>query len=201
MRNQAQWVLWVADDFALARMTRRCWGRPERLKENAPLAHDRAERLITALGRQPHYRVSSAGRTWRGGGAGGTTCRRRAGDRGSGHGMGRERSAGTRAGQPVQQPRRGLAGQADGGGDDAVVDLGATGKPMAQMEFFSPWPSGMPQLSPERVFEPFASGRPSGLGLGLYQARKSLREAGGDLYATPSPEGLGFRLMLPVPSP
>ena len=78
---------------------------------------------------------------------------------------------------------------------------GATGKPMAQMEFFSPWPSGMPQLSPERVFEPFASGRPSGLGLGLYQSRKSLREAGGDLYATPSPEGLGFRLMLPVPSP
>ncbi|MFA6921597.1 MAG: hypothetical protein WC216_07105 [Gallionella sp.] len=53
------------------------------------------------------------------------------------------------------------------------------------------------QLPPEKLFEPFASGRPGGLGLGLYQAHKSLLEAGGDLAAQVCDQQLCFRLSLP----
>ena len=53
------------------------------------------------------------------------------------------------------------------------------------------------QLPPEKLFEPFASGRPGGLGLGLYQAHKSLREAGGDLLAELQQDNILFLLSLP----
>jgi len=53
------------------------------------------------------------------------------------------------------------------------------------------------QLPPEKLFEPFASGRPGGLGLGLYQARQSLTEAGGDLLAELQQDTIIFRLSLP----
>jgi signal transduction histidine kinase len=52
-------------------------------------------------------------------------------------------------------------------------------------------------LPPERLFEPFASGRPGGLGLGLYQAHKSSIEAGGDLLAELCDDQICFRLTLP----
>ncbi len=51
--------------------------------------------------------------------------------------------------------------------------------------------------SPERLFEPFASGRPGGLGLGLYQARKSLHEAGGELLAEMQGRNICFLLNMP----
>ena len=54
---------------------------------------------------------------------------------------------------------------------------------------------------PDKLFEPFASGRPGGLGLGLYQARKSLNEAGGELRAEPSEAGLRFLLRMPARAP
>ncbi len=72
---------------------------------------------------------------------------------------------------------------------------------MAELDFFCPWPPETAPLVPEKLFEPFATGRPSGLGLGLYQARKSLREAGGDLQARAAPEGLSFLLRLPAGAP
>ena len=53
------------------------------------------------------------------------------------------------------------------------------------------------RLPPEKLFEPFASGRPGGLGLGLYQAHKSLREAGGDLLAELHEDNICFMLNLP----
>ncbi len=201
MRNQAQWVLWVADDFAACEDDAVLLGAARRLKENAPLARDRAERLITALGRNPV--TESPTRVELGEAAAQAA-----------------RLAGVEPvieGHSVGWVEKGLLARAldnlfsnlgaawrDKPGVAVIMKLStsdATGKPMAKMEFFSPWPAGMPQLAAERVFEPFASGRPSGLGLGLYQARKSLRQAGGDLHATPSPEGLEFRLALPVPLP
>ena len=57
------------------------------------------------------------------------------------------------------------------------------------------------QLSPERLFEPFASGRPGGLGLGLYQARKHLFEAGGELAAEIQGRNICFLLNLPGTEP
>jgi signal transduction histidine kinase len=50
-----------------------------------------------------------------------------------------------------------------------------------------------PHLStpwPERPFEPMQT--PTGSGLGLYQARRSLRDVGGDLTAHLTPEGIAF---------
>jgi nitrogen-specific signal transduction histidine kinase len=68
---------------------------------------------------------------------------------------------------------------------------------MAELRFFSPWPDAQARISPVRLFEPFASGRPGGLGLGLYQARKSLQEAGGDLSAEVDAFGITFFLTIP----
>ena len=50
-----------------------------------------------------------------------------------------------------------------------------------------------PHLStpwPERPFEPMQT--TTGSGLGLYQARRSLRDVGGDLTAQPTSEGIAF---------
>jgi len=59
----------------------------------------------------------------------------------------------------------------------------------------------MAQLPPERLFEPFASGHPGGLGLGLYQARRCLFEAGGDLLAEVCENHICFQLRLPDDKP
>lgn len=53
------------------------------------------------------------------------------------------------------------------------------------------------QLPAERLFEPFSSGRPGGLGLGLYQAQKSIQQAGGDLTAELGENDIFFLLSLP----
>ncbi len=55
-------------------------------------------------------------------------------------------------------------------------------------------------INTETLFEPFTSGRPGGLGLGLYQARKSMLEAGGNLAAIICGSNLCFSLSLPVTS-
>ncbi len=47
---------------------------------------------------------------------------------------------------------------------------------------------------PRRPFEPLKN--PLGSGMGLYQARRSLREAGGDLHADETPGGVVFALRL-----
>lgn len=54
------------------------------------------------------------------------------------------------------------------------------------------------QLAPEKLFEPFASGRPGGLGLGLYQAHKSVRQIGGELIAEICDQNICFQLSLPT---
>lgn len=55
------------------------------------------------------------------------------------------------------------------------------------------------KFSPEKLFEPYASSRPGGLGLGLYQARNSLREAGGNLTAEAHDQNIVFFITLPKP--
>jgi len=74
-------------------------------------------------------------------------------------------------------------------------------KATAEIQLLSPLPPEAEQIAPEKLFEPFASGRPGGLGLGLYQARQSLREAGGDLQASLSAVGISFALHMPAEAP
>lgn len=53
---------------------------------------------------------------------------------------------------------------------------------------------------PERLFEPFWSNKPDGLGIGLYQARQLLETAGGTLSAFTTPAGqLQFQLLVALP--
>ena len=56
---------------------------------------------------------------------------------------------------------------------------------------------GIPAAARERVFEPFVSGKPSGMGLGLAVSRAIAEAHGGTLEAMPGPHGV-FRLLLPV---
>jgi hypothetical protein len=201
MRNQAQWVLWVADDFASSEGDASMLSAAHRLRDNAGLARDRAERLIAALGRHPmieqassvelHVAARQAARlagvepviegealVWVA-----TGLLARALDNLFGN-----LAAGWRE-TPTVTPRLSLQTISSGG--SRIVEL----------DFFCPWPPGIKPLAQEKIFEPFASGRPSGLGLGLYQARKSLREAGGDLQARAEAEGLRFLLRLPASAP
>lgn len=53
---------------------------------------------------------------------------------------------------------------------------------------------------PERLFEPFWSNKPDGLGIGLYQAKQLLETAGGTLRAVITPAGqLQFQIAVPLP--
>jgi hypothetical protein len=91
------------------------------------------------------------------------------------------------------QPRAELAmepPQADAG---MGTDMGT----VAHLILWCPLPASGMGLAPEKLFEPFASGRPGGLGLGLYQARQSLRDAGGTLTAAVVGAQLRFELNLP----
>jgi putative PEP-CTERM system histidine kinase len=55
-----------------------------------------------------------------------------------------------------------------------------------------------PEFIRDRLFQPFASTKREGLGIGTYQARELLRAAGGDLIVTSRPgRGTTMRILLP----
>jgi signal transduction histidine kinase len=199
MRNLAQWVGWVCADFSASTGQQDLLVVAARLQRNAPLAQERAKRLIEALGKNPEYE---------------SAC-----DVDLGLAI---RQAAHLAGVEVQLIGQANAWMAHGHLArvldnllsnltpnwresqtrmplmqlQTVFDL-QTHRSVAEVEFFSPWCTQGLRIAPEKLFEPFASGRSGGLGLGLYQARKSLREAGGELCASVSESGLGFTLRMP----
>jgi len=203
MRNLAQWVGWVCADFAACADADALQAAARRLKDNAPLAQERAHRLIAALGKQPvsdnprqidlrqvitkaahlagiEVTISGEAQAWI---ARGLLARALDNLFSNLAPNWRENPAA----RPVLQLR--------------TIGASPTRAEMAEIDFFSPWPEPGGRLAPDKLFEPFASGRPGGLGLGLYQARKSLHEAGGDLQATPSEAGLSFLLSMPAHAP
>jgi signal transduction histidine kinase len=49
-----------------------------------------------------------------------------------------------------------------------------------------------------RLFEPFVTGKPNGVGIGLALSRRIARAHGGDLVHEEAPAGAAFRLILPM---
>jgi signal transduction histidine kinase len=58
---------------------------------------------------------------------------------------------------------------------------------------------GLPEASPDRIFEAFYTTKASGLGMGLSICRSIVEAHGGRLWATPNePRGAVFCMMLPI---
>jgi len=203
MRNLAQWVGWVCADFSDCSEPDGLLTAARRLQRNAPLAQERAKKLIASLGhgaanespsevdlRQAVVRAAHL-----------------AGVEVSLDGEARAWIAQALLARALDNLFSNLAPNwRDPAAAKPVLQLStklveASATPMACLHFFSPWPDSAVQIAPEKLFEPFASGRPGGLGLGLYQARKSLREAGGDLTARCEAQGLVFLLNIPGVNP
>lgn len=199
MRNLAQWVGWVGTDFVQADTPEVLMRVAQRLQGNAPLVLERAQRLMAALG---NGRQASTPRT--------VPLRnaleqaaRLAGIEISIQGDNTawiapellERALDNLLSNLATDWREGLTLA-----PSAVIDapLASAGPgAQARVALACPLPPRGLDLPPEKLFEPFASGRPGGLGLGLYQARHCLREAGGELHATVVDQQLRFTLLLP----
>lgn len=205
MRNLAQWVDWVSTDFSACTTPEALLAAAGRLRDNAPLAQERARRLFDALGQRSAgdkaewtdlrpvilQAARMCGLEPRIEGEAGAWVARDLLTRALDNLFG-NLAAVWREHLAVQPALRLCVSSATGRA--AVSEV-------SELHFHSPWPDDLPPLSAEKIFEPFASGRPGGLGLGLYQARKSLREAGGDLLADPGPDGIDFVLRLPAQPP
>ncbi len=203
MRNLAQWVGWVGADFAACADPQALLAAARRLQENAPLAQERAQRLIGALGKKPisespgeiDLRLAIA------------RAAQLAGVEVILSGQAQAWIAHDLLARVLDNLLANLAPNWRAvEAEKPTMQLRMTGasettQAMAEIEFSSPWRAVSEQIPAEKLFEPFASGRPGGLGLGLYQARKSLREAGGELRAVPSEAGLSFMLRMPAKAP
>ncbi len=198
MRNLAQWVSWVGTDFAQADTPEALTRVAQRLQSNAPLVLERAQRLMAALGKDPqastpcevHLRnaleqaarlagveitISGDATTW----------------------MAPElleRALDNLLGNLARDWREGLTLA-----PTAMITPPPPSQPDALVcvSLVCPLPPQGLDMPPEKLFEPFASGRPGGLGLGLYQARHCLRTAGGDMHASVADQSLQFTLLLP----
>ena len=189
MRNLTQWVTWVSADFVNAHTEPELLAAAVRLRDNAPLAQERAQRLNAALVKPAapsvpaEMQVEDALQK----------AARLAGIELTVHGR-----------AVAWMPPEILARALDNLFSNLALDWreGLTTQPVAELGahrlvLTCPLPPNGMALAPERLFEPFASGRPGGLGLGLFQARQCLRESGGDLRASLHGDQLQFELLLP----
>ena len=200
MRNLAQWVDWVSSDFAACQQDDELLAAARRLRDNAPLAQERARRLFDALGQrhqdETHHPVDLRPAILQ--------AARMCGLEPALEGNARAQVAPALLARALDNLFNNLAKVwRETATDHPTMQLHTT-PPDGQhtdhceLHFHCPWLPGLPPLPAEKIFEPFASGRPGGLGLGLYQARKSLRETGGDLLATATAQGIDFRLQFPM---
>ena len=198
MRNLAQWVSWVSTDFVQADSDLSLMAAARRLQTNAPLALERAQRLTSALGKNsqtgaPHPVVLRDALV---------QAARLAGIELPIEGDATawiapellERALDNLLGNLAADWRE---GQTEAPRVFISVVQGPDGGGLAQILLVCPLPPEGLELPPEKLFEPFASGRPGGLGLGLYQARTCLRDAGGELHATVVEQQLQFALRIP----
>ena len=192
LRNLAQWVGWLATDFATATDEAQLLVIAKRLKNSAPHAALRAKHILDATCKTPSDTPAAAYSL--------ATIIQEAAD---------HAGISVRIVQDAQVfSRRELLNRTLDNLFTNVAPLlrlhtdlsiGVTitheaGKVNACINL--PRLAEISQLPPENLFEPFSSGRPGGLGLGLYQAHKSLLEAGGDLTAEICDDHICFLLTL-----
>ena len=197
MRNMAQWVSWVSADFAAAAGDAALLAAAKRLRENAPLALERANRLNAALGRGAQEADAARATDLR---LALEQAAQLAGLEIAIEGAASAWIAPALLSRTLDNLLSNLAlhwREGQGERPQAVLQADAASPGMASLRLRCPVPAAGLALPTEKLFEPFASGRPGGLGLGLYQARKSLREAGGDLLATRQSDHLAFELLIP----
>jgi signal transduction histidine kinase len=89
------------------------------------------------------------------------------------------------AGMRPALPRR-IAVSAEARGTDVVISVDDSGPGIA------------PSVT-SRLFDPFVTSKPSGMGLGLSLSRRLLRHQGGDLWSEPSHLG-GARFVVRIPT-
>ncbi len=195
LRNLAQWVTWLADDFPSEQSDASLLGAAKRVAKSVPHAAARAQRILAATRRiQPdelHAQIVELAHTMH--------------QAAELAGIAIEVTGDARVYLRLDLLERAL--------DNLFTNVAPLlrARPDASLPVtIAPQQHSasvlivMPQLSsatlthPEKLFEPFSSGRVGGLGLGLYQARKSLREAGGDLSAEPCAQGIRYTLTLPL---
>lgn len=76
---------------------------------------------------------------------------------------------------------------------------GADGRPLGVRVSFADNGLGIEAGGKERLFDPFYTTKPEGLGLGLYTSQRIVREHGGEIQAESQPgEGTQVRVWLPL---
>lgn len=197
LRNLAQWVAWLAMDFAAAQDEQHLLWIAQRLRTSAPHAALRAQHILEASCKTRNTPVSEV-------------VNLPAAIVQAAEHTGIQLLLNTQD-QDIQLPlRRDLL-------DRALDNLLCNVAPLLRLHpeklvvvnlerqvgqviirIAIPRIPELSQLPPEKLFEPFASGRPGGLGLGLYQARKSILEAGGELAVHMDDKDICFQISLPA---
>lgn len=207
MRNLAQWVQLVAEDFGAADTDDMLMLCARRLRKNAALAADRAKRMAQALlnpvwqpaaqaeftaldlpaqilqaGHLHHVAIEidgTAALQWDGAALANVLDNLL----GNVHGLSRERLLAAHCRVVIRE---------------AACEVGEVGGEAGQhirVHFETPH---LPLEIPlEKLFEPWSDPRALNKGLGMYQARKQAEQAGGQLYAEHL--GSGLRIILCIP--
>lgn len=190
MKNLAQWMLLLADQFETA-ADAELPALAAQFRGHAPMVRRQAERLVETLARRtpadpPPAELSLAEEARVFAGFHGVPLAL-SGDAGE-----------LRLARPLlERILDNLFANFAGSGGGVPVSLHiASGGGAVRAEFQQ---SARLDLPASRIFEPLASSRPDGTGLGLHQARLAARGLGGELVARGHAQGIEFVLTLPAP--
>jgi hypothetical protein len=205
MRNLAQWVQLVAEDFGSAKNDAELLARAKRLKKNAAMATNRAERMSQAL-LNPVWQASASAPLEAHVASGLESL---------------DLADHILQAAELHQVNVELVGAAQLDWDShalaAVLDNVLGNVSSLSRERMTPASCRIVisqdagntlvsmetkhlrlEIPLEKLFEPWSSSGPVNKGLGMYQARKQAQAAGGELFAEPLGEGIRVVLSIPL---
>ncbi|MHB1201066.1 MAG: hypothetical protein ACYCZ6_16225 [Polaromonas sp.] len=204
MRNLAQWVQLVADDFAAAKSDDALLASARRLRGNAALAASRAQGIMQALLNPALLAASATASEAQWSELDLAAHIRQAGEM-------HQVAIDLEGAATLPWDARALAtvldnvlGNVSGLSRErllpahcrvVIAEQGQAGSRLVCVRFETPQ---LPLAIPlEKLFEPWATSGSVNKGLGLYQARKQAQGAGATLYAEPMETGISVTLCLP----